>query len=76
MLAYFLFPIWRLFGPAFSDSMSATAGTGNMGIVFQLITGYPVFALILLNLASRKLRRIHASETAASFMTETKFSPN
>ena len=76
MLAYFLFPIWDLFGPAFSRAMGATAGTGDVGITPQLITGYPVLALILLNLASRSMRRFQESSNAASLMTETRFSPN
>ena len=62
MIVYFLFPIWDLFGPAFSRSMGATAGTGDVGIAPQLITGYPVLALVVLNLARRKLRDIQATE--------------
>lgn len=66
MLVYFLFPFWDLFGPGFSRSMGATAGTGNMGIAPQLITGYPILALVLLNLASHKLRAIQATELAGA----------
>ncbi len=38
-----------------SMAFGASAGTGNMGIVFQTITGYPVIALIALKLAYRRL---------------------
>lgn len=38
-------------------SMGAVAGIGNMGTSLQLITGYPVIALIVLNLAKRRLDR-------------------
>lgn len=65
MIAYFLFPIWDLFGPAFGHSMAATAGTGNVGLVLQLITGYPILALVMLNLARRKLPDIQATEVAS-----------
>lgn len=42
------------------DSIAATAGTGNMGINAQLLTGYPIIALIVLNIAFRKLRQAKA----------------
>ena len=38
------------------DSIAAAAGAGNIGIVFQLLIGYPVIALVVLNLLRRKLR--------------------
>ncbi|MBZ5671402.1 MAG: hypothetical protein LAO04_16935 [Acidobacteriia bacterium] len=38
-------------------SMAATDGTGDMGISAQLLTGYPIIALIVLNIAYRKLHR-------------------
>jgi hypothetical protein len=37
-------------------SMGAAGGTGNMGIALQTLTGYPLIALIALNIAYRKLR--------------------
>jgi hypothetical protein len=38
-------------------SLGATAGIGNMGTNLQLLTGYPLIALIALNLARRHLDR-------------------
>jgi len=38
-------------------SMAAAGGTGDMGIGPQLLTGYPIIALIVLNIAYRKLHR-------------------
>jgi len=35
-------------------AMGATGGTGNMGIALQMISGYPIIALVLLNLAFAK----------------------
>ncbi len=37
------------------SSLAASAGTGNMGIAAQHLTGYPIIALIVLNIAYRKL---------------------
>jgi len=42
------------------DSMAASAGTGDMGINAQVLTGYPIIALIVLNIAYRKLHRREA----------------
>jgi len=41
-------------------SMGAAGGTGDMGIGPQLLTGYPIIALIALNIAYRKLHRREA----------------
>jgi len=41
-------------------SMGAAGGTGDMGIGPQLLTGYPIIALIVLNIAYRKLHRREA----------------
>ena len=38
-------------------SLGAVAGIGNMGTVLQLLTGYPVIALVALNLARRHVDR-------------------
>ena len=65
MVVYFFLPIWNLFGPAFSRSMGATAGIGNVGIGLQLICCYPVLALVALNLARRRLRDIQPTEMAS-----------
>lgn len=64
-ILYFTFePIMDLFlslagGKAalIGDSFSRAGGTGNMGLVIQLISGYPVIALVAINVAYRKLRR-------------------
>lgn len=37
--------------------MAAVAGIGGIGLSVQLITGYPVIALVCLNLVSRKLNK-------------------
>ncbi len=66
MIAYILVPLWDLFGPAIARSMAATFGTGNMGLSFHLITGYPIIALIGLNLARRKLRKDQETDTSVS----------
>jgi len=51
--------LWTVGGKAalFDLALGATAGTGNMGIAPQLLTGYPIIALIALNIAYRKLHR-------------------
>ena len=38
-------------------SFGAVGGIGNMGTVLQLLTGYPVIALVALNLARRQVDR-------------------
>ncbi|MBI3405097.1 MAG: hypothetical protein HY046_06525 [Acidobacteria bacterium] len=40
---------------AIGHAIGATGGTGNMGIAPQIITGFPVMGLILLNLAYSRL---------------------
>jgi len=42
------------------DSMATVAGTGDMGISPQVLSGYPIIALIALNVAYRKLPRAKA----------------
>jgi hypothetical protein len=37
-------------------SIAAVGGTGNMGIALQIVTGYPIIALVLLTLIGRSLR--------------------
>jgi hypothetical protein len=39
--------------PPLSDSLAAAWGIGNMALSPQLLTGYPVIALIVLNLVAR-----------------------
>jgi len=39
------------------QSIAATYGTGNMDLTPQLLTGYPILALIFLNIASRRLHQ-------------------
>ena len=57
MMADFLIPVWDLFGRGFASSIAAVGGTGNMGTAPQIITAYPLIALIGLNLARRKLKK-------------------
>jgi hypothetical protein len=42
---------------AISKSVGTVWGIGNMGTVFQFLTGYPLIALIALNLARKHLDR-------------------
>ena len=44
--------------PAFSTSIAAATGVGSMGLSPQLLCGYPLLALIFLNLARRRLPKI------------------
>ena len=68
-IAYFLadlfrFPLLLLFGERgrlVSKALGASWGTGNMGTVFQTLTGYPVIALIGLKIAFGKLQPSRAT---------------
>lgn len=42
-------------------SVAQTDGIGSMGIALQMLSGYPVIALVVLNLAYRKLRQANLS---------------
>jgi hypothetical protein len=67
-IAYFFldgfnWPLSLVFGnkaSLISDALAATAGTGNMGIVLQTITGYPVIALLALKIAFDNLQHSRA----------------
>ena len=48
--------LWSLPGPV-SSGVGAATGVGNMGLSPQLICGYPLVALIFLNLARWKRRQ-------------------
>jgi hypothetical protein len=50
--------LWRAVSPSVSMSIAAATGVGSMGLSPQLICGYPLVALIFLNLARRQLRTI------------------
>ena len=41
----------------FGQSLAAVSGIGNMDTALQLLTAYPVIALVALNLARRHLDR-------------------
>jgi hypothetical protein len=56
MIVYFVDPFSGFFGEAFRRSMAVSAGIGDVGITWAMITGYPVVCLIALNVAGRKLR--------------------
>jgi hypothetical protein len=43
--------------PLFCHALAVSAGGGNMGVVLQQITAYPLIALIVLNLAYARLNR-------------------
>jgi hypothetical protein len=59
-IAYFmtLGILWRAVSPSISMSIAAATGVGSMGLTPQLICGYPLVALIFLNLARRRLQTI------------------
>jgi hypothetical protein len=46
-------------------SIAAATGIGNMGIAVNLFTGYPIIALIGLNLGNRRLRNPETAESVA-----------
>jgi len=48
-----------------SSGVAAATGVGNMGLSPQLISGYPLIALICLNLARRKRTRVLAITSAS-----------
>jgi hypothetical protein len=60
-ILYFSFPVllWNFFGVrgSIAQAVVVAYGVGNMGIGAQIFTGYPVIALVALNLARRKLMR-------------------
>lgn len=39
----------------FARSMASTSGIGDMGLVLQYVTGYPLVAIVALNLAYRRM---------------------
>ena len=56
MIGYFFLPL-LFYGTAIGRSVVAVMTIGNVGIGFQLITAYPIAALVVLNLARQRLRR-------------------
>jgi hypothetical protein len=50
--------LWRAVPPSVSMSIAAATGVGSMGLSPQLICGYPLVALIFLNLPRRRLQTI------------------
>jgi hypothetical protein len=48
-----------------NSSIAAATGVGNLGITVNLLTGYPIVALIGLNLENRRLRQFAPTETVA-----------
>ena len=64
-LIYFLsigFFCWP--NPRFGMSIAAATGIGNMGIAWQIMTGYPIIGLIVLNIARAKHRTVDRSDNA------------
>jgi hypothetical protein len=59
-IAYFmtLAILWNAVSPSVSMSIAGATGVGSMGLSPQLICGYPLVALIFLNLARRRLQTI------------------
>ena len=62
-IAYFLIIglLWFALPRPISMGVAAASGVGNMGLGPQEISGYPLVALICLNLARRKRRKTHAT---------------
>src|SRR5882762_162528 len=53
--------LWSALPRPLSMGVAAATGVGNMGISPQVISGYPLVALICLNLARRKRTKAHAT---------------
>ena len=53
--------LWSALPRPVSMGVAAATGIGNMGISPQVISGYPLVALICLNLAGRKRTKAHAA---------------
>lgn len=49
-----------------SLSIAGASGIGGLGLAAQYVTGYPLIALIALNLAYRRLRRTEMQESPVS----------
>jgi len=47
--------LWNAASPSLSMSVAAATGVGSMGLSPQLICGYPLVALVCLNLARLRL---------------------
>jgi len=47
--------LWSAVPPSLSMSVAAATGVGSMGLSPQLICGYPLVALVCLNLARQRL---------------------
>jgi hypothetical protein len=64
-IAYFLVTsfLWLALPKPFSMGVAAASGVGDMGLSPQLISGYPLLALIFLNLARRKRTKSHTTTT-------------
>jgi hypothetical protein len=57
--AMFEFALWSSkaeWAHSLSTNMAGAGGIGNMGTALQFISGYPVWALILLNVAYRRMK--------------------
>jgi hypothetical protein len=68
-LDWFEFALLLPFGeraPLVSMALGASAGTGNIGISLQTLTGYPVIALIVLKIAYDRVPGAPPSPTAGS----------
>ena len=50
--------------PHLGPSIGAATGIGNMGIALQIMTGYPIIALIVLNIAGARHRTVGGSANA------------
>jgi len=62
-IVYFLIIglLWFALPTPISMGVAAASGVGNMGLGPQVISGYPLVALICLNLARRKRTKTHAT---------------
>lgn len=63
MIVYFAAGVMLGGEGAIGMSIAATAGTGEMGTAPQMLTGYPIISLIVLNLARRKLLKQQSTKS-------------
>jgi hypothetical protein len=57
-IVYFVASLWPSRG-ALGRSITEAYGIGNVGLIAQLVVGYPVIALIALNVARRSSKGIN-----------------
>jgi hypothetical protein len=61
---YFAISLWPFPGQV-AHSIAEAYGIGNVGITPQMVVGYPLIALLVLNLARCRLRKSNGSPISA-----------